>query len=132
MGYRILADALVVLHLAFVAFVVFGGGLTLWRRRLAFFHIPALLWGIYIEWSGSVCPLTPWENRARVAGGQAGYAGGFIDHYLVPVLYPPGLERGHQIWLGVLVAGFNVLVYGAVIWRWRRKRDGRPDSPYAG
>ena len=121
MGYRLLADALVVLHLAFILFVVFGGALVLWRRRLAFLHLPAAVWGIYIEWSGRVCPVTPWEVRARLAGGEAGYEGGFIDHYLVPILYPPGLDRTHQIWLGLLVAGINLGFYGVAIARFRRR-----------
>ena len=126
MGYRILADALVVFHLTFLVFVVVGGGLVLWRRRMAFLHLPVLAWGVYIEWSGAVCPLTPLEQKARLAGGEAGYSGGFIDHYLVPVLYPPGLDRTHQIWLGTLVLGFNILVYGFVARRWMSRRWGGP------
>lgn len=125
MGYRILADALVLVHLAFVVFVVAGGGLVLWRRWVAFLHVPAALWGIWIEWSGGVCPLTPLEQRARLAGGEAGYAGSFIDHYLVPVLYPPGLGREQQVALGLLVAAINLLVYGSVLVRWARSRRSR-------
>jgi hypothetical protein len=129
MGYRILADALVVFHMAFLVFVVVGGGLVLWRRRMAFLHLPVLAWGIYIEWSGAVCPLTPLEQKARSAGGEAGYSGGFIDHYLVPILYPPGLDRSHQIWLGTLVLGFNIVVYGFVARRWMAKRrDATPEG----
>ncbi len=121
MLYRFLADVLVALHLAFVVFVAVGGLLVLWRRKLAFLHVPAALWGVLIELAGWVCPLTPLEVHFRRLGGQGGYEGGFVEHYLVPVLYPSGLGRGHQIMLGVLVGLVNLGVYGLVIWRFRSK-----------
>jgi hypothetical protein len=123
MAYRILADILVVLHLAFVAFVVAGGILVLRRPRLAFLHIPAAAWGVLIELAGWVCPLTPLEVRFRILGGQAGYTGGFVEHYLIPLLYPAGLTREQQIWLGVLVGLFNLLIYGLVIRKMVRGKE---------
>jgi hypothetical protein len=129
MTYRILADLLVVFHLAFLLLVVFGGFLTLWRRRFAFLHVPAAVWGVFIELSGGVCPLTPLEVRFRVLGGEAGYAGSFMDRYLVPLLYPPGLTRTTQIWLGILVGALNLGLYAVVFGRWlKERRAARPQG----
>ena len=122
MLWRILADGVVVLHLGFLLFVVLGGLMSLRWPRVAWLHLPAAAWGAYIEFSGAVCPLTPLENRLRRAGGEAGYAGGFIDQYLVPVLYPPGLTRSHQILLGAAVLVVNCVAYAAVLRRRRRNR----------
>ncbi|MBT8396233.1 MAG: DUF2784 domain-containing protein [Gemmatimonadetes bacterium] len=122
MAYRLFADLLVAVHLAFVLFVVFGGGLAFWRRWMPFVHLPAAIWGVYIELSGRVCPLTPLEVHFRERGGQAGYAGGFVDHYLIPLLYPPGLTRDMQVQLGFAVALLNLLLYGALLWRIRRSK----------
>lgn len=117
MIYSLLADLVVVGHLAFILFVVAGGLLVLRRPRLALLHLPLAAWGAFVELSGRICPLTPLEVHLRRLGGEAGYAGGFIEHYLVPILYPPGLSRGHQIGLGVFVIALNLGVYGWVIWR---------------
>lgn len=125
MWYRLLADAVLVLHALFVVFVVIGGFLAIRWRRLVWFHAPAALWGAAIEFRGWICPLTPLENALRRAGGQAGYPGGFLEHYLLPVIYPPGLTRGVQVVLGVVVVAANVVAYG--LW-WRRwQRPPRPD-----
>jgi hypothetical protein len=124
MIYRILADFLVVFHVAFLLFVVFGGLLALWRRRFAFLHLPAAVWGVFIELSGGICPLTPLEVRFRIQGGEAGYAGSFMDRYVVPVLYPPGLTRNTQIGLGILVGILNLGMYALVLWRWWREGRG--------
>jgi hypothetical protein len=126
MGYRLLADVLVILHLVFVAFVVAGGLLVFWRRWWAWVHIPAAAWGALIEWMGWICPLTPLENRLRALGDAPTYEGGFIERYLVPILYPPGLTRGIQIALGVFVVAVNVLIYASAWRRWRSRR--RPGS----
>ena len=115
MGWRILADLLVVLHLAFAAFVVFGGFLAWKWRWLVFAHLPALAWGLWVETSGRICPLTPLENHFRHLAGQLGYQGGFLDHYLVPILYPPGLTRPDQWVLAVLLFAINILAYGALL-----------------
>jgi hypothetical protein len=125
MAYRMLADLLAVVHLAFVVFVVAGGFLALARPRVAFLHLPAAVWGVLIEWAGWICPLTPLEVRFRRLGGEAGYSGGFVDHYLLPVLYPTGLTESHQLWLGGFVLVLNLGVYGWLVWRWgRERRDG--------
>ena len=117
MVYRFLADVLVGVHLAFVLFVVLGGVLLFWRRWVSLLHLPALVWGVFIELSGGICPLTPLEIRFRLLGGEAGFTGGFVDHYLIPILYPSGLTREMQIGLGVAVAVLNLVLYGAVFLR---------------
>ena len=120
MAYRLLADLVVIFHAAFVLFVVLGGLLVLRKRWLMWVHLPAALWGALIEFAGWVCPLTPLENALRRRGGEAGYTGDFIDHYIVPVLYPEGLTREHQILLGLLVVVINGLIYWRVFTRRRR------------
>lgn len=120
MIYRSLADLVLVVHLAFVLFVVLGGLLVLRWRWVALLHVPAAIWGILIEYTGGICPLTPLENSLRRLGGEAGYAGGFIQHYIQPVLYPSGLTRGTQIVLGSLALLVNLVAYGLVIARSRR------------
>ena len=93
MIYRVLADLIVVSHLVFIVFAVAGGLLALRWGWLPLVHFPAALWGIYVQLSGSICPLTPIENALRRAGGAAGYSGGFVEHYIVPVIYPEELTR---------------------------------------
>ena len=124
LALRLAADAVALLHLAFVLFVVFGG-LLVWRwPRLVWLHLPAVGWGAWIEFAGGLCPLTPLENHLRQAVGEAGYAGGFIDHYLWPLLYPAGLTREGQWMLGAGVLVFNIVVYGVLlIRRIRRARS---------
>jgi Protein of Unknown function (DUF2784) len=115
------ADALVVVHFAFTAFVIFGGFLT-WRwRRLALLHLPALAWGWWIEVSHSICPLTPLENHWRHLAGEAGYGEGFLAHYLVRVLYPPGLTWQVQYELAALLIAINVVAYVGLVRRRRRR-----------
>jgi nitrate reductase gamma subunit len=117
MAYRILADLVVGVHALFVAFVVLGGLLALRWPWVATVHLPAAVWGTLIEFRGWVCPLTPLEQSLRASAGQAGYEGGFIEHYLLPVLYPIGLTRGVQLVFGSLVIAVNLVVYGLVLWR---------------
>jgi hypothetical protein len=119
--YRALADLVLTLHLGFVLFVVVGGLLVMRWPRLVWIHIPAAVWGAAIEYAGWICPLTPLENSLRARGGEAGYAGGFIEHYLVPTLYPQGLTRGAQFVLGSLVLMINAAAYGALLLRTRRR-----------
>jgi hypothetical protein len=119
--YRLLADATVVLHLAFVVFVVFGGLLVIWRRWLAWAHVPAAVWGVWIEFAGWMCPLTPLENWFRERGGRPVYASGFVEHYVVPILYPSALSRDLQWLLGGLVLVINVAIYVTVLRRARRE-----------
>jgi hypothetical protein len=117
MAYRILADLVVGLHALFVVFVILGGLLALRWPWLVAAHLPAAVWGALIEFRGWVCPLTPLEKSLRAAAGQAGYQGGFIEHYLLPVLYPAGLTRGVQLVLGSLVIAVNLAVYGLLLRR---------------
>lgn len=126
MLYKTLANALLIVHLLFIIFVVLGGLLLLWDKRWAYVHLPAMIWGATIEFTGGICPLTPLENKFRVAGGLAGYKEGFIEHYLVPLIYPPGLTPNIQLMLAILVLGINLIVYGFMTKRWltRRQRPG--------
>jgi len=115
MAWRLLADLLVVLHLAFAAFVTFGGFLA-WKWRWPIFvHPPALAWGFWMETSGHICPLTPLENHLRTLAGEAGYPGGFLDHYVIPILYPPGLTRADQWVLAALLLAITIVAYGALL-----------------
>ncbi len=123
MLYSALAKAVLVLHAAFVVFVLFGGLLALRWRRLPWLHLPSVLWVILIELNGWICPLTPLENRLREAAGMQGYSGGFIEHYLLPLLYPPGLTPGLQVLFAAIAAGVNIAVYGR-LWRMRRRTTG--------
>ena len=118
-AFRWLADATVVLHLAFVAFVVLGGLLVARWARAAWLHLPAAAWGAWVELAGWVCPLTPLENWLRRQGGEAAYGAGFVEHYLLPLLYPASLSRGAQWTLGGLVLVINAVVYAVVLRRAR-------------
>ena len=115
MGWRILADLLVFLHLAFAAFVVFGAFLAWKWRWVIYAHAPALAWGLWVETSGQICPLTPLEIDLRRLAGEAGYQGGFLDHYVVTLLYPPGLTREDQWVLAALLLAANIVAYGALL-----------------
>lgn len=117
MIYRIAADLTAMVHLLFVIFVVGGGLLVLRWPRLIWVHLPAAVWGAWIEIRGGICPLTPLENWFRFRGGERGYAGGFVEHYLFGLLYPSGLDRSTQILLGMLVLAVNAVVYGFVVRR---------------
>ena len=120
--YSALADAVLVVHFAFVLFVVLGGLLVLRWPRLAWFHIPAALWGVAIEFGGWICPLTPLENELRSRGGEAPYHGDFIARYLMPVIYPEGLTREAQVVLGLAALLFNGAIYLVVIRRRQARR----------
>jgi len=116
MGARLLADLVVLFHFAFIAFVVAGGLLVLWRPRWAWFHLPALAWGTYTELTATICPLTPLENALRREAGTAGYTGGFVEHYVVPTIYPAGLTPSAQAWIGAALIAINATLY-ALAWR---------------
>ncbi len=124
MIYRLLADATVALHLAFVAFVAAGGLLVLRRPGLAWLHLPCSAYGALIEFFRWTCPLTPLENYLRRLGGEAGYAGGFVERYLVPIVYPEPFPRWLSAALGTAVLLVNGALYGVVLARARRR--GRP------
>ena len=119
MVYRLLADLVVLLHFAFVAFVVLGGLLVLRWPKAAWVHLPMAAWGAFVELYLHYCPLTPLENWLREQGGLETYGTGFIDHYIVPVIYPPGLTPGMQLFLGILLIAVYVAVYG---FAWRKFR----------
>jgi hypothetical protein len=118
MIYRLLADTVVVIHLLFILFVLLGGLLGLWRQWIVWLHLPAMVWGAVIEFANLICPLTPLENTLRIAGGERGYSGGFIEHYLEPIIYPPGLTPTMQIGIGAGVLLINISVY-VFVWRQR-------------
>lgn len=128
MIYRALADATVIVHLAFILFVVLGGLLALRWPRMMWVHLPAAAWGVLIELRGWICPLTPLENYFRRRGGEAGYAGGFIERYLEPVIYPPGLSSSTQLGLAGVVLLVNVVVY-LFVFR-RRRTTGAAGLPF--
>ena len=116
----LLADVVVVVHLAFVAFAVGGGLAVAWRPRLAWLHLPALAWAAAVMAFGWTCPLTPLEKRLRALAGETPYEGGFVQRYLEPVLYPPGLTRGHQVALAAALVALNGALYARVLRRRRR------------
>ena len=120
MFYRLLADLVVVLHLAFVLFVLFGGLLTWWKPRIAWVHVPAAAWGAVVEFSGWLCPLTPLEQWLRLEAGDSAYRSDFIGQYILPVLYPVMLRPGTQVFLGAIVVVMNGAIYG---WLLRIIRD---------
>src|SRR5687767_7345444 len=120
MLYRWLADVVLLVHFAFVLVVVFGGLLAFRWPRVVYAHVPIALYGVIIELLGFVCPLTPLEVWLRRRGGEAGYEGGFIEHYITAALYPTGLTRELQLALGVGVLAINALVYGMLLRRRRR------------
>ena len=119
----ILADAVLVLHLAFVLFVLFGGLLAITWRKVIWLHLPAVAWGAFVEFSGWVCPLTPLESWLREQGDGRGYTGDFLGHYLDALLYPDGLTRTMQLVLGLVVLAVNSAVYFHL---WRTGRWSRP------
>ena len=127
MGYRLAADLTLVLHLLFIIFILFGGLLCLHRIRWAWLHLPAIVWGVWVEWAGWICPLTPLENYFRQRSSEQGYPGGFVEHYLIPVIYPEQLTILIQWLLGALVLVINIFVY-LYVFRKKRKRDDLVDE----
>jgi len=123
MPYALLADAVLLLHFVFVLFVVGGGLLALKWPKVVWLHLPAAFWGVWIELSGSICPLTPLEQSLLTSAGESSYAGSFIGHYLEPVLYPVGLTKDMQWWLGLIAVAINVLVYRQVLKAWKERQD---------
>jgi hypothetical protein len=127
---RILADGVVILHFGFILFVGFGGFLLLRRKWAAILHLPAVVWAAAIEFRHGICPLTPLEQQLLRAAGEAGYSGSFIEHYLIPIIYPAGLDERLQYVLGTLVIVVNLAVYGWVLFRLRHGSGQRSsDSP---
>jgi len=128
MSYRLAAEATLLLHLGFIVFVVLGG-LLVWRWRwVVVVHLPAAAWGAFVELSGRLCPLTTLENHFRQRAGQAGYSDGFIEHYLLAIVYPEGLTRGTQLVLAGVVVAVNAAIYAGLWWRWRRSGSSSRSS----
>ena len=121
MPYALLADAVVLLHLAFIAFALLGGLLVLRWARAAWLHLPALAWGAFIEFGGGICPLTPLENSLRAAAGRDVYSQGFVERYIVPIIYPGELTRELQWVLGGVLIAVNLVIYGLLLYRHTRR-----------
>ena len=125
MAPALAADAVMAFHFLFIAFALLGSFLVLWKRWMLWLHLPALAWGVWIEASGHICPLTPLENQYRELAGQSAYGEGFVTHYLGPIIYPAGLTRGTQfLIMGILIA-MNAIGYFLVWRRFRRSRNTR-------
>ena len=122
MQYRILTDSILVIHLLFILFVILGGFLAFYKRWIVWVHLPAVIWGVCIELFGWMCPLTPLENWLHNAGGQQGYEGGFIEHYLDPLIYPTGMTRSSQVGMALFVVAVNCLLYAIFLWRRKVRR----------
>jgi len=119
---KITADIVVFLHLAFIVFVAVGGLFVLRWPKLAWAHVPCFIWGVLIELTGWICPLTPLENRLRIAAGDHAYGGDFIDRYILPIIYPAGLTRSLQLVLAAMVVVANLVIYGLSVHRLKRRR----------
>ena len=128
MIYRILTDSIVAIHLLFIIFVIFGGLLILYKKWFIWIHIPAAIWGAFVELFGWYCPLTPLENWLRSGGDRMTYEGGFIEHYLIPIIYPENLTRNMQIVLGSSVLVINIVVYYILMSRIRRQKSNKNES----
>ena len=115
-----LAESILIIHFVFVIFAVFGGILVLKWKKIIWVHLPAVIWATLIEFTGWICPLTPLENWLRYQGGESGYSTGFIEYYILPLLYPDMLTRNLQITLGALLLGFNLIIY---LWIFFRRRE---------
>jgi hypothetical protein len=120
---KIAADFIVLFHFAFILFVIIGGFLVLKWRWIIWLHIPCDIWGALIEFAGWICPLTPWENQLRIAAGNTGYSGGFIEHYILPIIYPSGLTRELQLILGSLVIFINLFAYIIIVFKQIKKAN---------
>lgn len=129
---RLAADLLVVFHFSFILFVILGGLLAFRWKWVICLHLPAVIWGMLIEFQDWICPLTPWENQLRKMAGEEGYSGGFVEHYLLRVMYPEGLTRNVQIVLGTAVLLINLAAYGWLILRQYKRRERTTHDTGAG
>jgi hypothetical protein len=121
MVFRLAADGVLLLHLGFIFFALAGGALALWWRWVPFVHIPAAVWGVYVELTARICPLTYLENYLRIKAGQSGYTDSFIEHYLLDLIYPPGLTSEIQFLLAAFVLVINMAIYSWLFYRWRKR-----------
>lgn len=120
MFFGVLADLVLIAHLSFAMFTVFGGLLVLRRPYLLWFHLACIFWGVFVQWANWACPLTPLENLLRQMSGQTGYRGGFVEHYVSLVLYPENLTIELRYVLGILLIVINILIYGFIFLRRRQ------------
>ena len=123
MFFRLAADGVLLLHLAFILFALLGAAMAVRWRWLPLVHLPAAAWGVFVELTGRICPLTYLENFLRIKAGQSGYTGSFIEHYLLNIIYPSGLTREIQFALAATVVVVNIAIYGWLISRRRQERD---------
>jgi hypothetical protein len=123
MAFRLAADGVLLLHLAFIVFALLGAALAARWPRILLLHLPAAAWGFFVELSGRVCPLTTLENHLRLRAGQSGYTESFIEHYLLGLIYPAGLTRDVQLALAGVVVVVNLAIYGWLVFRWRQRRQ---------
>ena len=123
MGYRLAADGMMIAHLLYIIFVVVGGLLVVRARWLLWLHVPAVAWAIYVQFVGRACPLTSWEKGLRDLAGESGYDGGFIDHYLMPVIYPDDMPVAMNMVLGTAVVLVNAAVYAKLLAGARKARQ---------
>jgi hypothetical protein len=121
MIFRLAADGVLLLHLAFIFFALAGGAMGLWWRWVPFVHLPAAAWGVFVELTARICPLTYLENDLRIKAGQSGYTESFIEHYLLDLIYPPGLTPEIQFLLAAFVLGINLAIYSWLFYRWRKR-----------
>ena len=119
---KLIADILVLFHIGFILFVIFGGFLVIRWRLIIWLHLPCAIWGVLIEFAGWICPLTPLENRLRHSAGSSGYSGGFIENYIIPLIYPTELTREIQYALGFGVIAINLCAYGLVLFYKTKKQ----------
>ena len=127
MIFRVAADLTVILHLVFILFVLFGGLFCLHHARWAWLHLSTMSWGVWVEWANRQCPLTPLENYFREMASGQGYSGGFIEQYLLPLIYPGELTSAMRWFLGALVLATNMIVY-LYVFKKRRKRSSPVDE----
>jgi len=121
MLYRLLADAILLFHLFFILFALFGGLFILWRKWIVFVHLPTAVWATLAGFTGWICPLTPLEKSFREASGEMGYSGGFIEHYITPIIYPAALDMDMHLVLGYIALAINLVIYALVIYHYRRR-----------
>ena len=123
---QLIADLIILIHLGFILFVIFGGLLVIKWKKFIWLHIPAVLWGILIEFFGWICPLTTLENELRQINNSGGYESGFIEHYIIPIIYPLELTREIQILMGIAVIVINLLIYSIIFKKWSsRPQEGK-------
>ncbi|MGH8822021.1 MAG: DUF2784 domain-containing protein [Rhodoferax sp.] len=121
MYFHLAADAVLLFHLAFILFAIFGGVFAARWRWAPALHLPAVAWAVFVELTGRICPLTYLEDSLRLRAGQSGYMGDFVQHYLISFIYPSGLTRQIQFVLAAAVVVINIVIYVWIVLRWRTR-----------